>query len=138
MVESEAVEAAVPAPGERAASAERAVPSWLAPLRSRVLRLPGGSLIWRGFVAVIGAIIVVIGIVLIPLPGPGWAIVFLGVGVWATEFGWAKRLLDFGVGVLRRWTLWAMRQSLFVRGLLGLAGLLLLAGLALLGWALVH
>jgi len=135
MVESEA---AAPASAERSASAERATPGWLEPLRDRVIRLPGGRLIWRGFVAVLGTIIVVIGIVLIPLPGPGWAIVFLGVGVWATEFAWAKRLLDFGVGVLKRWTLWAMRQSLFVRGLLGLAGLLVLAGLALLGWALVH
>ena len=78
------------------------------------------------------------GLLLIPLPGPGWAIVFLGLAVWATEFVWAQRLLRFGRGVLRDWTDWAKRQPLWVRGLLGLAGLVLLAGLGYLGWRLLH
>ena len=43
----------------------------------------------------VGTGIVVLGIVLIPLPGPGWAIVIAGVAVWATEFTWAERLLRF-------------------------------------------
>ncbi|HEY8544093.1 MAG TPA: PGPGW domain-containing protein [Acidimicrobiales bacterium] len=43
----------------------------------------------------VGTGIIVLGIVLIPLPGPGWAIVIAGVAVWATEFTWAERLLRF-------------------------------------------
>jgi uncharacterized protein (TIGR02611 family) len=115
-----------------------APPAWIMPMRSWVLRRPAGLLIWRIWVAVFGGAIVLGGLLLIPLPGPGWLIVFFGVAVWATEFAWALRLLRFGRRLLSEWTGWAMRQPLWVRGLLGLAGLLLLAGLAYLGWRVVH
>ena len=36
-----------------------------------------------------------VGVVAIPYPGPGWAIVFLGLGILATEFDWARRLLAY-------------------------------------------
>jgi uncharacterized protein (TIGR02611 family) len=42
-----------------------------------------------------GTGIIVLGIVLIPLPGPGWAIVIAGLAVLATEFTWAEALLRF-------------------------------------------
>ncbi len=113
-------------------------PNWILPLRNWVLRRPGGLLLWRIVVAVLGGAIVAGGILLIPLPGPGWVIVFFGLAVWATEFVWAQRLLRFGRRLLTEWTAWAKRQPLWIRGLLGLAGLLLLAGLAWLGWRLLH
>jgi uncharacterized protein (TIGR02611 family) len=109
-------------------------PKWLRPIRDRVRRVPGGATIWTALIATVGGMIVLLGLVLIPLPGPGWALVFVGVAVWATEFQWAQRLLRYGRDVLRRWTAWAKRQSLVVRLLLGLAGLLVLAGLAYVGW----
>ena len=34
------------------------------------------------------------GLALIPLPGPGWAIVFVGLGMLALEFKWAERLME--------------------------------------------
>ena len=40
-------------------------------------------------------LIVVGGLALVPLPGPGWVIVFIGLAIWASEFEWAQRLLDF-------------------------------------------
>ena len=43
-------------------------------------------------VFVVGWLIVIVGIVLIPFPGPGWAIVFAGLSVLSTEFAWAERL----------------------------------------------
>ncbi len=109
-------------------------PRWLRPARNWVRRRPGGAVIWKVLIGLIGATIVLVGLALIPLPGPGWAIVFLGVAVWGTEFGWAQRLLRFGRRVLGRWTGWARRQSLFVRGLIGLAGLALLAAVGYLSW----
>ncbi len=115
------------APGE---PYEPQPPRWLRPIRDRVRGLPGGVLIWKLVIAALGGVIVVIGVLLIPLPGPGWALVFLGVAVWASEFRWAQRLLHYGRGVLRKWTTWASGQSVFVRLLLGLAGVLLLVGLA--------
>ena len=42
-----------------------------------------------------------VGILAIPYPGPGWAIVFLGLAILATEFEWAHRLLHVHQGALR-------------------------------------
>ncbi len=74
-------------------------------------------------IAVVGALVVAVGIALVPLPGPGWAIVFLGLAIWAVEFVWARHLLRYGRRLLRRWTGWVGRQSLTVRLVLGAAGL---------------
>jgi uncharacterized protein (TIGR02611 family) len=30
----------------------------------------------------------------VPLPGPGWAIVFVGLGMLALEFEWAEKLME--------------------------------------------
>jgi len=89
---------------------------------------------YRVAVAVIGAAVVVGGIVLIPLPGPGWLIVFGGLAILSTEFEWAGRLLDFARRQVRGWTHWVGRQSLVVRGLIGLVGLLFVWGVL---WAYV-
>jgi len=45
------------------------------------------------FVAVAFAILLG-GLALVPLPGPGWAIVFVGLGMLALEFKWAERLME--------------------------------------------
>lgn len=95
-------------------------------------------MIWRVLIGTLGAVIVLIGLALIPLPGPGWALVFVGVAVWATEFSWAQRLLQYGRRVLRGWTEWVKRRSLVIRLLLGLLGLLVLAGVAWFGWQTVR
>lgn len=42
-------------------------------------------------VAVVGAALIVAGAVLLVLPGPGIALIVLGVAVLATEFAWAHR-----------------------------------------------
>jgi uncharacterized protein (TIGR02611 family) len=81
------------------------------------------DLAYRVVVGALGTGIVVLGIVLIPLPGPGWLIVFAGLAVLATEFVWAERLLAFARGKVQGWTSWVTGQSLLVRGLIGLAGL---------------
>ncbi|KMS74972.1 membrane protein [Streptomyces viridochromogenes] len=51
---------------------------------------------WQVGVFVIGLAIVVAGIIMLPLPGPGWVVIFGGMAVWATEFVWAQLVL--------RWT----------------------------------
>jgi uncharacterized protein (TIGR02611 family) len=71
-------------------------PDWL--YRWRV-RWAGDSrlrqLMWRAIATGIGSAIVVLGIIMLPLPGPGWAVIFLGLAVLATEYVWAHRLLLF-------------------------------------------
>ncbi|MFD5082291.1 TIGR02611 family protein [Kitasatospora sp. NPDC058201] len=59
--------------------------------RSRPLHLS-----WQVAVFLIGLAVVVLGVIMLPLPGPGWVVIFLGMGIWATEFVWAQLAL--------RWT----------------------------------
>lgn len=89
---------------------------------------------WRVAVTVLGVAVTALGIVLLPLPGPGWLIIFAGLGLLATEYEWAARILRTAREQVRRWTEWAKRQSLLVRALLALAGLVVLAGALVLVW----
>ena len=51
---------------------------------------------WQVGVFIVGLAVVVTGVILLPLPGPGWVIIFAGMAIWATEFVWAQLVL--------RWT----------------------------------
>jgi uncharacterized protein (TIGR02611 family) len=86
------------------------------------------NLLYRSAVAVIGTLVIIGGIILLPLPGPGWVIIFIGLGILASEFEWAARLLDFAKDKVRAWTLWVTRQSLLMRAAIGLGCLLIVAG----------
>ena len=44
-------------------------------------------------IAIAGVALMALGVVLMPLPGPGFVIVVVGIAVLATEFAWAKDLL---------------------------------------------
>jgi uncharacterized protein (TIGR02611 family) len=102
--------------------------------RSRVHALPGGRTVWRVAVAVIGLVVVVAGVILLPLPGPGWLIIFLGIGVWATEFAWARRLLRRTRMFVSRWTSWVSGLARWQQALVGAAGFAAIGVLVVLGW----
>ena len=74
-------------------------------------------LIYRLVVAVIGLVIVAVGLIMVPFPGPGWLVVFIGLAVWASEFELAQRLLRLARGTLEAWTRWLIRQPWWMRGL---------------------
>jgi uncharacterized protein (TIGR02611 family) len=81
-------------------------------------------------IGVAGSIVLVIGIIAIPYPGPGWLIVFTGLAILATEFAWARRVLDFAKGRYDLWTEWLKRQHVVVRLLVLMAtGLVVLVTL---------
>ena len=48
----------------------------------------------RGAVAVIGFTVLLIGIAMVVLPGPAIVVIPLGLAILATEFVWARRLLE--------------------------------------------
>lgn len=98
--------------------------------RDRLKANPVLALAYRIGVAVLGVLVVVLGLVLVPLPGPGWLIVFIGLGILATEFAWAERLLDYARAKVRAWTGWIQRQTLLVRLLIGAGTLAVLAAAA--------
>lgn len=79
-----------------------------------------GNFVWRTAVGVVGGVVLLVGIITIPYPGPGWLIVFAGLGILATEFDWAKRLLGFAKKYYDRFTEWLGRQNVLVKGLFGL------------------
>jgi uncharacterized protein (TIGR02611 family) len=90
---------------------------------------PAVHAVYRVVIGVVGTAVTALGIVLIPAPGPGWLVVFLGLAILASEFVWAERLLRYARRQVGRWTAWAARQHLVVRLLLGVATLALLLAL---------
>lgn len=100
--------------------------------RARLKKNPALALAYRIGVGIVGGLIMILGLALVPLPGPGWLIVFLGLGILATEFAWAERLLDFGRRTLKAWLRWLGRQHLAIRALISLATLAFVVGVVLL------
>ena len=95
---------------------------------------PGANLAYRIGVGVVGGLVLLVGIIAIPYPGPGWAIVIAGLAILSSEFTWAQKLL----GVVKRyytaWTQWLGRQPKVVQGLVALGvGVIVVATLWLIG-----
>jgi tellurite resistance protein TerC len=44
-------------------------------------------------VAIVGMSVLIVGVALLVLPGPAFIVIPLGLGILATEFVWARRLL---------------------------------------------
>jgi uncharacterized protein (TIGR02611 family) len=65
--------------------------------------------------AIVGGAVLIVGVIAIPYPGPGWLIVFTGLAILATEFSWAQRVLEFARHKYDMWADWLKRQSMLVR-----------------------
>jgi uncharacterized protein (TIGR02611 family) len=95
---------------------------------------PAAEFGYRIVVAVIGLAVLAAGIVAIPYPGPGWAIVFVGLAILATEFDWARRLLAYTRKRYDNVMAWFRRQGRWVQALgAALTGAIVLATLWLFG-----
>lgn len=66
-------------------------------------------------IGIVGGLVVVVGLILVPYPGPGWLVVFGGLAILATEFEFAERLLRFARGKYDAWVGWLKRQNWFVQ-----------------------
>ncbi len=49
---------------------------------------------WRGIILVVGLTMVGLGLFFLLFPGPGWAVIIIGLIVLATEYAWAQRILN--------------------------------------------
>ncbi|WP_102141134.1 TIGR02611 family protein [Mycobacterium hubeiense] len=102
--------------------------------RDRLRERRRAEFVYRIVVGVIGLAVLGVGILAIPYPGPGWAIVFIGLGILATEFAWARKLLAYARERYDKAMEWFHRQHAFVQVLGGLfTALVVLATLWLLG-----
>ena len=59
-------------------------------------------IIKRVIVGIVGGLVTLIGVVALVAPGPGWLIIFTGLGILASEFAWAARVLTSAKGVASR------------------------------------
>ena len=67
------------------------------------------------FVGIVGSLVVIFGIILIPYPGPGWLTIFFGFTILATEFMWAKGILEKLRTRYDQWQLWLVKQPFIVQ-----------------------
>jgi uncharacterized protein (TIGR02611 family) len=88
--------------------------------RDRLRERPRVDFFYRMTVGMVGLVVFGLGILAIPYPGPGWAIVFIGLGILATEFDWARRLLAYAKERYDKVMDWFHRQGAFVQILGGL------------------
>lgn len=51
-------------------------------------------LLWQTMVVAVGASLILAGVAMLVLPGPGWAAIILGMVVLASEYAWAHRALQ--------------------------------------------
>jgi uncharacterized protein (TIGR02611 family) len=107
--------------------------------RDRLRERPRLEFGYRIGIAVVGLAVLGVGILAIPYPGPGWAIVFIGLAILATEFDWARRLLaytrtryDTAMGWFKGQGLWVQLLGAVFTAAVVLATLWLLGAL---GWA---
>jgi uncharacterized protein (TIGR02611 family) len=84
----------------------------LARLRARLDSRPWLRLTYKIVVTAVGVTVVLIGIALLVLPGPGWLLIFLGLGILGTEFPVVRRLTDrLKALVMRVWHTWRERRA---------------------------
>ena len=97
--------------------------------RAAIRRRPVVYAFYRALVGVVGGSIMVGGLLLIPLPGPGWVIIFFGLAVLATEFTWAARLQGYARKQVAAWSQWVGSRSPALRVLLAVLTVVLLLAL---------
>jgi uncharacterized protein (TIGR02611 family) len=80
--------------------------------RAIIARKPWLDGVYKVIITVIGIAIVVIGLILVPLPGPGWLIVFIGLTVLGSEYHWARRLTSWlRMQLAKFWAWWRARRA---------------------------
>lgn len=76
----------------------------LARLRARMDSRPWLRLTYKVVVTTVGVTVVLAGIAMLVLPGPGWLAIFLGLGILGTEFAVIQRFNHrLKTRVLRSW-----------------------------------
>lgn len=61
---------------------------------------------YRGGVFVLGLALIIAGIPMVPLVGPGWVVIFFGLFLWSTEFFWARRITQFVKAEVKTFEQW--------------------------------
>ena len=62
-------------------------------LRTWIKKTKAGRLFWRVVIGIVGGTVTALGAIALVGPGPGILIVLAGLGILATEFAWAARVM---------------------------------------------
>ncbi len=57
---------------------------------------------WRTIIIVVGSTLILIGLAMLVLPGPGIVVIIAGLAILAREFIWAQGLLDKAQNTAKR------------------------------------
>jgi uncharacterized protein (TIGR02611 family) len=80
---------------------------WMERWRGIIRRKPWLNGTYKVLITVLGAVVIVVGLILVPLPGPGWLIVFIGLTILGSEYHWARRFTSWlRMQLARFWTWW--------------------------------
>lgn len=80
--------------------------------RRKIRASPVQHRLYRVLVAVAGLLLIVLGLVTGPIPGPGGIpLVLLGLAVWASEFVWAHRVMQVFKAQVHRYQGWSRPQQ---------------------------
>jgi len=96
-------------------------------LRDRRERHRERSRIVRAAVVLAGFVVVLAGLAMIPLPGPGLLVTAVGLAVLALEFVWAERMLERTLDRMTKTSETVKRATRAQQVLLGLLGVLVAA-----------
>jgi len=62
-------------------------------IRSWIKKTKAGRFFWRVVIGIVGGAVTVLGSIALVGPGPGILIVIAGLGILASEFAWAARVM---------------------------------------------
>src|ERR687893_1532114 len=80
--------------------------------RRRIRQNPSKLAVYRIAVAIAGLLMICLGCLSGPLPGPGGVpLVLLGLAIWSSEFEWANRLMGWFKLQLKRYQGWPRRSK---------------------------
>lgn len=75
--------------------------------RGMIRRHPWLDVTYKVIVTLLGTLIILAGVAMLVLPGPGWLTIFVGLAILGSEYHWARRLLGWLRKVLARiWERW--------------------------------
>ena len=80
--------------------------------RRRIRQNPRQLRVYRVAVAIAGLLLIALGFVTGPLPGPGGIpLVLLGLAIWASEFEWAHHLMMWFKAKLHLFRTWSRKKQ---------------------------
>jgi uncharacterized protein (TIGR02611 family) len=62
-------------------------------IKTRIKKTKAGRVFWRVVIGIVGGTVTVLGAIALVAPGPGILIVIAGLGILASEFAWASRVM---------------------------------------------